>query len=84
MRQEDIVRAIADSSFFKGMVPDVRATLADHGRVVVHGPGEMLFLPKQPATALYLVLEGVVEVFEQMLRGETRGRTVVRIGNIGS
>ena len=29
-------------------------------------------------------LEGVAEVFEQMLRGETRGRTVVRIGDIGS
>jgi len=70
MRQEDLVGAIADSSFFKGMVPDVRATLADHGRVVVHGPGEMLFLPKQPATALYLVLEGVVEVSREVDAGE--------------
>jgi len=70
MRQEDLVRAIADSSFFKGMVPDVRATLADQGRVVIHGHGEVLFRPKQPAIALYLVLEGVVEVCREVQEGE--------------
>lgn len=70
MRQEDLVRAIADSQFFKGMVPDVRATLASQGRVVVHSHGEMLFRPKQSATALYLVLEGVVEVRREIQEGE--------------
>jgi len=29
-------------------------------------------------------LEGMAEVFEQMLRGETRGRTVVQIGDFGN
>jgi len=70
MRQEDLARAIADSPFFKAMVPDVRATLAGHGRVVVHSHGEMLFRPKHPATALYLVLEGVVEVCREVEEGE--------------
>jgi CRP-like cAMP-binding protein len=70
MRQEDLVRAIADSPFFKVMVPDVRETLANHGRVVVHGHGEMLFRPKQPAAALYLILEGVVEICREVDEGE--------------
>ena len=70
MRKEDLVGAIADSPFFKVMVPEVRATLADHGRVVVHGHGEMLFRPKQPASALYLILEGVVEICREVEVGE--------------
>lgn len=70
MRQEDLVRAIADSPFFKVMVPDVRETLANQGRVVVHGHGEMLFRPKQPAAALYLILEGVVEICREVEQGE--------------
>jgi CRP-like cAMP-binding protein len=70
MRQKDLVQAIADSPFFKGMVPDVRAALAAQGRVVVHSHGEMLFRPKQPATALYLILEGVVEVCREVDEGE--------------
>lgn len=70
MRQKDLVQAIADSPFFKGMVPDVRAALAAQGRVVVHSQGEILFRPKQPATALYLILEGVVEVCREVDEGE--------------
>jgi CRP-like cAMP-binding protein len=70
MRQEELVRAIADSPFFKAMVPDVRASLAGHGRVVVHGHGEMLFKPKNPATALYLILEGVVEISREVDEGQ--------------
>jgi CRP-like cAMP-binding protein len=70
MRQEELVRAIADSPFFKAMVPDVRASMAGHGRVVVHGNGEMLFKPKSPATALYLILEGVVEISREVDPGE--------------
>jgi len=70
MRQEELVRAIADSPFFKAMVPDVRASLAGHGRVVVHGHGEMLFKPKNPATALYLILEGVVEISREVNQGQ--------------
>lgn len=70
MRQEALVRAIADSPFFKAMVPDVRASMAGHGRVVVHGHGEMLFKPKSPATALYLILDGVVEISREVDPGE--------------
>jgi CRP-like cAMP-binding protein len=70
MRQEDLAKAIADSPFFKAMVPDVRAALAGHGRTVVHSHGEMLFRPKQPATALYLILEGVVEICREVEEGE--------------
>jgi len=70
MRHEDLARLIAESSFFKSVSPDVRAALAEHGRVVVHGPGEVLFRPKQPASALYLVLEGVVEISRELEDGE--------------
>ena len=70
MRQEELVRAIADSPFFKAMVPDVRASMAGHGRVVVHGHGEMLFKPKNPATALYLILDGVVEISREVNEGQ--------------
>jgi CRP-like cAMP-binding protein len=70
MRQEDISRAIAESPFFKAMVSDVRASLADHGRIVVHGNGETLFRPKQPASALYMVVDGVVEISREIEEGE--------------
>lgn len=70
MRQADLVRAIADSPFFKGMVPDVRETLAGHGRVVVHSSGELLFRPKERATALFLVLDGVVEICREIEEGD--------------
>ncbi len=70
MQQEDLVRAIAESPFFKGMVSDVRASLAGHGRIEVHGHNETLFRPKQPATALYMVLDGVVEISREIEEGE--------------
>jgi CRP-like cAMP-binding protein len=70
MRQEELIRAISDSPFFKAMVPDVRASLARSGRVVVHGAGEVLFQPKQPASALFMVLEGVVEVCREVEEGK--------------
>ncbi len=70
MQQEELARAIAESPFFKAMVSDVRASLADHGRIVVHGNDETLFRPKQPASALYMVLEGVVEISREIEEGE--------------
>jgi CRP-like cAMP-binding protein len=62
MRDVDVDRAIADSQFFKAMAADIRGSLAANSRVVVHGAGEVLFRPNQLASALYLVLEGVVEI----------------------
>lgn len=70
MRREDTIRAISESPFFKAMVPDVRASLAEQGRVIVHGAGETLFEPRQPATALYLVIDGVVEISREVEDGE--------------
>jgi CRP-like cAMP-binding protein len=70
MRQDDLPRAIGESAFFKAMVPEVRSALADHGRVVVHRHGELLFKPKEPATALFLVLEGVVEICREVEAGD--------------
>ena len=70
MSQDELVRAISESAFFKGMVPDVRATMAGHGRVVVHTTGEVLFRPKAPATALYLILDGVVEISREVDKGQ--------------
>lgn len=69
IRQEELARAIGDSAFFKAMVPDVREALVGHGRVVVHRIGECLFQPRQPATALYLILDGVVEISREVDEG---------------
>jgi CRP-like cAMP-binding protein len=59
---EDLVRAIRDSPFFHGMAPDEQMSLARLGGVDVQSTGGVLFRPGEVPAALYLVLDGVVEI----------------------
>ena len=59
---EDLVRVIRDSPFFHGMPPDEQMSLARLGGVDVQPAGGVLFRPGDVPAALYLVLDGVVEI----------------------
>jgi CRP-like cAMP-binding protein len=59
---EDIVRAIRDCPFFHGMPPDEQMSLARLGGVDVQPAGGVLFEPGEVPAALYLVLDGVIEI----------------------
>ena len=59
---EDLVRAIRDSPFFHGMPPDEQMSLARLGGVDMQPAGGVLFQPGEVPAALYLVLDGVVEI----------------------
>ncbi len=59
---DDIVKAIRESPFFHGMPSHEQVTLARLGAVDVHAPGTVLFRPGEVPAALYLVLDGVVEI----------------------
>jgi CRP-like cAMP-binding protein len=62
MRPEDLVRHLSDSSFFHGLAPEERLSMARLGRLTRHAPGEALFRPGQPPGALILVIEGLAEI----------------------
>jgi len=62
MQQDEMVRIISDSPFFQGLAQEERVVLAQLARLHAHAEGEELFRPRQTATALYLVVFGVVEV----------------------
>jgi CRP-like cAMP-binding protein len=59
---DDLVRAIRESPFFHGMSHDEHVSLARLGSVDRHQPGTILFRPGEVPAALYLVLDGVVEI----------------------
>jgi len=59
---EDQVRAIRESPFFSGMAHEEQMALARLGTVDVQPPGGVLFRPGDVPAALYLVLDGVVEI----------------------
>lgn len=59
---EDLVRAIRDSPFFHGMPPDEQMSLARLGGVDILPARGVLFQPGEVPAALYLVLDGVVEI----------------------
>ncbi len=59
---EDLVRAIRDCPFFHGMPPDEQMSLARLGGVDVQPAGGVLFQAGEVPAALYLVLDGVVEI----------------------
>ncbi len=62
MRPNEIVRFLSESPFFQALPQEERVTLAQLGRFSRHGAGEVLFRPRQAPSALYLVIEGMVEV----------------------
>lgn len=59
---DDLVRAIRESPFFHGMPSHEQVSLARLGAVDVHAPGTVLFRPGEVPAALYLVLDGMVEI----------------------
>jgi len=59
---EDLVRVIGESPFFHGMAQEEQIAMARLGRTDAHPMGAVLFRPGETPSALYLVLQGVVEV----------------------
>lgn len=59
---EDLVRAIRECPFFHGMPPDEQMSLARLGGVDVQPAGGVLFQEGEVPAALYLILDGVVEI----------------------
>ena len=62
MDRPDLLKAVSDSSFFQAMEEDDRVALARDGQLVEHGDGDRLFQPRQVPHALYLVVDGLVEI----------------------
>ena len=62
MNLDDLLRVISDCPFFHGMAQEELVALAQLGRVDQHMAGSVLFRPGQTPAALYLVLDGVVEI----------------------
>ena len=62
MLLEDQMRAIRESTFFHGMPQEEQMALARLGNVDVQPPGGVLFRPGDVPAALYMVLDGVVEI----------------------
>lgn len=59
---EDQVQAIRESTFFHGMPQEEQMALARLGNVDVQPSGGVLFRPGDVPAALYMVLDGVVEI----------------------
>lgn len=79
MQAEDILRALTESPFFQAMPADERVALAREGAYYLHGDGDELFRPRAVPTALYLVLEGLVEI-SRVDAVEDRLETVAYVG----
>lgn len=62
---DDLVRSIRESPFFHGMPSHEQVALARLGTVDVHAAGTVLFRPGEVPAALYLILEGVLEISRQ-------------------
>jgi CRP-like cAMP-binding protein len=59
---EDLLRVIRESPFFHGMASEDQMSLARLGSADIKPSGGILFEPGDVPSALYLVLDGVVEV----------------------
>lgn len=56
---------LTDSAFFHAVAHEERVVLAEVAQHFRHREGEILFRPRQLPTALYLVVDGVVEISRQ-------------------
>jgi CRP-like cAMP-binding protein len=79
---EDLVGAIRDSPFFHGMPLDEQMALVRLGGVDIHPAGGVLFRPGEVPAALYLVLDGVVEICR--VESQEIGRQPVAYLSIGA
>jgi CRP-like cAMP-binding protein len=62
MHVADLFKVVSESPFFHNMEEEGRFELARTGTVHDHGEGDVLFRPKDTPSALYLVVDGVVEI----------------------
>jgi CRP-like cAMP-binding protein len=62
MSSAEALQLLADAPFFEGFDPRDLAELAEHARTVVVQAGTRLFAEGEPATTLYLLAAGTVEV----------------------
>jgi CRP-like cAMP-binding protein/1-acyl-sn-glycerol-3-phosphate acyltransferase len=58
----ETLELLAGSPFFEGFDPRDLAELAGHARMVAFGAGERVFAEGEPATALFLLVSGAVEL----------------------
>ena len=65
MIQPDLLKVVTESAFFHAVAYEERTALAEVAQLLHHRDGEILFRPRQLPTALYLVVEGVVEISRQ-------------------
>jgi len=65
MQQPDLIKIVTDSSFFHAVAYEERIALVELAQLLRHAEGEVLFQPRQLPTALYLVVDGVVEISRQ-------------------
>jgi CRP-like cAMP-binding protein len=65
MDRNELVRTIADSAFFHSLAHEERIQLAEVAQLFDHAEGDELFRPRQLPSALYLVVDGVVEISRQ-------------------
>lgn len=65
MDDRDFTKMLTDSAFFHAVAHEERVVLAEVAQYFRHQEREILFRPRQLPTALYLVVEGVVEISRQ-------------------
>ena len=70
---DDALALLAHSSFCRGMPPEGVAGLATEATVIERGPGEVLCAEGTPATALFLIVRGVVK----LVRALESGRDII-------
>jgi 1-acyl-sn-glycerol-3-phosphate acyltransferase len=58
----ETLELLADSPFFEGFDPQDLAELASHARMVAFAAGSRVFAQGEPATALFLLASGAVEL----------------------
>ena len=58
----ETLELLADSLFFERFDPQDLAELAGHARMVAFGADERVFAEGEPATALFLLVSGAVEL----------------------
>jgi len=80
----ETLELLAGSPFFEGFDPRDLAELASHARMVAFGAGERVFAEGEPATALFLLISGTVELSFGGQAGQKRpGVAVQTVTHVG-
>ncbi len=62
MKQEEIVRSLAQIPIFKGLTPDLLELIAEEAHHVKFSPNHPIFHEGETGESLYVILEGYVKV----------------------